>query len=97
MVDAGHLYGEDDLTEDSAPRIAEAIRIAPSGSIRSCAARGGPHRPLPRQQHYQFGFSRDERPDLLRQDLDFTRLADPVEFPRMALETGVQPTTLAFG
>jgi len=89
------LYGEDDLTRSSAPRIAERYT-----DLRRPGLYNHVLREVARIDHCHVNsttnsvFHVTERPDLLRQDLDFTRLANPVEFPRMALETGVQPTTL---
>lgn len=89
------LYGVDDLTAESLPRIAEKYRetvqpgfygaILRRANIESCQVNSVPRI-----------FMESEQPVLLAQDLnirDFMRCS-PADFARVKAETGKQPTTL---
>ncbi|WP_375784881.1 amidohydrolase family protein [Bradyrhizobium sp. Pha-3] len=89
------LYGENDLTAESLPRIAEKYRetvrpgfyatILRRANIERCQVNS-----------VQRIFMETEQPELLAQDLDITNFSrcGAVDFTRVENETGKQPTTL---
>lgn len=89
------LYGEDDVTRESAPRIAEKYN-----DLRRVGLYDTVLRKVARIEHCHVNtfensiFHATERPDLLRQDIDCTRLTDPADFTRLAWETGIEPSSL---
>lgn len=83
------LYGEDDLTDDSVPRIAEKYRdLVRPGFYRTVLAEHA------RIEHCQVNslehiFCQTELPDLLRQDIGMPALATPPDPARIAREFGL--------
>ena len=90
------LYGEDDLTAESAPRIAEKYHalIRPGFYADILRKRANiEHCQVNSLEHI---FMESAEPDLLRQDLSilaFSRLA-PADFDMIEQEVGTRPTTL---
>jgi uncharacterized protein len=89
------LYGEDDLTCDSAPRIAERYLATRAPGFYETVLRK-----IARVDHCHVNsfestvFRRTEMPALLRQDIDMTLMTDPGGFTRVAAELDVELTTL---
>jgi hypothetical protein len=90
------IYGEDDLTAKSAPRIAEKYREMVKPGFYAQILRKHANIEHCHVNSLERIFVESEQPDLLRQDLSilaFSRLA-PVDFNQVERETGKRPTTL---
>jgi hypothetical protein len=89
------LYGEADLTRDSAPRIAEQYEATRGPGFYQHILRN-----VSRVHHCHVNtfthaiFHETERPDLLRQDIDMTSVTDPTTASKLALEMGIELTSL---
>lgn len=89
------LYGEDDLTRDSAPRIAEKYNeMLRPGLYEEVLVKRARIDSAQVNTKQSTVFHRTAHPELLLQDIEITSLCNPATFAAVTAEFGVEPVSL---